>query len=474
MRRFLLTAFFLMLMLTACGKSIVITIYDAPTRLPASQTPTVTASPSPSPTLTHTPLPSPTIAPVLREVVTTANVNLRAGAGTAFSVLTVIPQGTELQVTGQNADGTWLNVRYNSFTGWVSAAFVGDIPDPTPTRERISYNINGEAVADTNYLLQVMTNPCKTTALVMNNLGLGIRIRQSCPETIIVSRSWSPLEGDEWFYRSPQNFVDQCNREGHKDIVRHSTNEPSFGGTRTVQAFVAAEIELMRLARLSGCTYAMGNFSVGYIRPEWINAGLFDPYLRALNQYGHYLGVHEYACCALPFGVGQWSASWLIDRTRVQEASWPVAAALPVRLWDNQLPPYWYLRRADWFLLRADAIGVPRPRILVTEFGWDNLPDIKSYIEPLRQQFGIDRYFDDMRGVNTYRNLWAYYWPDWSFAQAACEQLLWADSIYPKEYIGFMLFTWSTHPHWLQTDFSGRENPDMPALHNCLRSRDSR
>jgi hypothetical protein len=224
----------------------------------------------------------------------------------------------------------------------------------------------------------------------------------------------------------------------------------------------------MRLARANGFTVVVGNFSVGYVQPEQINSGAFDSYLRAINQYGHYLGLHEYTVAVLPFGVGQWGAEALLDRNRVQPASWPLASALPTRLWSNQLPPYWYLRRGDWFLLRADFLSIQRPRILLTEFGWDNLPNIKPYIEPLRAQFGVDRYMRDMRGVNTYSQLWAWYWPQWSFAQAACEQLKWSDAVYPADYIGFNLFTWSMHPNWLQTDFSGRENAAHFELHRCL------
>jgi hypothetical protein len=395
----------------------------------------------------------------------------------------VLLTGTEIRLIARLSDSTWAQTS----EGWVytqNLAITGNInslpiagtsptasptQDPTPTQERarISYNINGEAIPDRVYLLDVMTSPCKTMALVMNNLSLAVRIKELCPASLVVSRNYSALEGDEWFYRSPQNFVENWQREGHPEIIRHSTNEPSFGGARTAQ-FVAAEIELMRLARQAGFTLAMGNFSVGVIQPHDINNGVFDSYIRALNQYGHYLGLHEYAVVALPFGVGQWQTSLLQDRVNVQPASWPSALALPTRLWNGAMPPYWYLRRGDWWLLRADAIGVPRPRILVTEFGWDNLPNIKPEIEILRQRFGIDKYFDDMRGVNTYQNLWPYYWPNWSFARAACEQLKWADGIYPPEYLGFALFTWSNNAHWLQFDFSGRENPAMYELHDCL------
>jgi uncharacterized protein YraI len=496
----------LLLALTACGAVVTVRIQlpDAPPTATASPSPTITntarptntATARPTNTTTPTATASPTVTQGAPSVTTLVNLNLRNGACATCAVLTVIPANRDVQLYGRSSDSAWLNVQHGTFRGWVSsnASFVrinnatlGNLPivgqatatptvqptedDPTPTREvmsRIGYNINGEAVPNMTYLLEVMTSPCKTHSLVMNNLSLAVRIKELCPETYMVSRNYSACEGDEWVCRSPQSFVNQWIAEGHREIIRHSTNEPSFGRGRRLEEFVAKEIELMKLARANGFTLAMGNFSVGIYEPEDINAGLFDHYIRALNQYGHYLALHEYAVAVLPFGVGQWQTSALLDRTRVQPASWPRVSELPTRLINGQLPGYWYLRRGDWWLLRADAIGVPRPRILVTEFGWDNLPNIKPAIEPLRSQFGIDRYFDDMRGVNTYQRLWPHYWPNWSFARAACEQLLWADSVYPSEYIGFALFTWSTNPHWLQTDFSGQENGAMYELHDCL------
>jgi hypothetical protein len=491
----LLHLFFLMsllLLLGACGTTVIIQFPDSPTSQPtASPTATATNQPTASmtarPTATATVQASPTASVMTATMLT--NLNVRSGPATSFTVLRVLPANSVEVLFGRNNDGSWLKIT----DGWISSQYVrvsGDInrlpivagpapsptPEATPTREigtRISYNINGESIPDKAYLTVHLQRLCPSTVLIMNNLGYAVELYNllhgPCG-TLVISRSWSALEGDEWVQRSAQDFVNQWRREGHPEIIRYSTNEPSFGGTHSTTEFVNAEVQLMRAAREAGFTVAMGNFSVGYVQQYSIISGAFDPYLRALNQYGHYLAVHEYSVAVLPFGVGQWSVEALLDRQRVQPELWPQASVLPTRLVNGQLPPYWYLRRADWFLLRADQLGIQRPRILVTEYGWDNLPNIKAYIEPLRQQFGLDRYMRDMRGVNTYQSLWRWYWPQWSFADAACKQLRWTEAIYPAEYIGFNLFTWSMHPHWLQTDFSGREIPSQYELHRCLES----
>lgn len=505
----------LLLCLTACNVVIYINSEQAPraTNTPrpsstASHTPSRTPSPTvtSSPTATRTPslTPSATASPTITAsptatqngilARTTANVNLRRIPSTTGNTpIGLIPVGTELRLIGRLPDGSWVQTA----EGWVFAqnlAISGDLSslpivaapntstptpsptaeDPTPTRERISYNINAEAIPDRTYLKGHLRRLCPTTVLVMNSLAFAVELYQdlnpSCG-TIVIHRTHSTWEGDEWYMRSPASFVQRWKQEGHPEIVRYSSNEPSFGGLRPIQDFVAADVELMRLARENGFTCACGNFSVGYIQPGFITSGAMDAYIRAINDYDHYLAVHEYSTVSLAFGVGQWPVEWLQDRNRVQPANWPLARDLPTRLINGELPGYWYLRRADWFLIRADQLGIERPRILVTEWGFDNLPNIKPYIEPLRQRFGIDKYFDDMRGVNTYADVWRDYYPYWTFAQALCEQLIWGDSIYPREYIGFNLFTWSINPHWLQTDYSGRENPAMFQFHTCLENR---
>lgn len=51
-------------------------------------------------------------------------VNLRAGPGTSFAVLVMLPFGTTVALTGRSADGTWLRGVANGQEGWLSAGYV--------------------------------------------------------------------------------------------------------------------------------------------------------------------------------------------------------------------------------------------------------------------------------------------------------------------------------------------------------------
>jgi hypothetical protein len=102
-----------------------------PTRTPTI-TPTFTASPTPSPTRdpdasntpTHTltPPPTSTPAPLIGIVTASGTINVRAGAGTTFDIVTTLAPGAQVEIIGNSADNAWLNVRtQEGVEGWVSA-----------------------------------------------------------------------------------------------------------------------------------------------------------------------------------------------------------------------------------------------------------------------------------------------------------------------------------------------------------------
>ncbi len=55
---------------------------------------------------------------------TTANVNLRKGAGTSFALLSVIPSGTEVKLVSATPKDGFFNVDFNGTTGWSSATYL--------------------------------------------------------------------------------------------------------------------------------------------------------------------------------------------------------------------------------------------------------------------------------------------------------------------------------------------------------------
>jgi hypothetical protein len=77
-----------------------------------------------------------TSLPVGSSLVTTANLNLRAGPSTAYDVRLVIPKGGVVTTINRSTPaGSWYNVSYNGTAGWVHGGYVTVIdagPGATP------------------------------------------------------------------------------------------------------------------------------------------------------------------------------------------------------------------------------------------------------------------------------------------------------------------------------------------------------
>lgn len=82
-----------------------------------------------------------TSLPIGSTLATTANLNLRTGPATTYSIRLVIPKGGKVTTINRTTpEGSWYNVSYNGTTGWVHGGYVtlvdtgtGTTPTPTPT-----------------------------------------------------------------------------------------------------------------------------------------------------------------------------------------------------------------------------------------------------------------------------------------------------------------------------------------------------
>ena len=145
----------LSLMIVACdpAQNTVEDIAPTATLLPiVSRTPRLTATPIPTrtplPTFTYTPSPTtppptatntlaPTTTPTIVGIIQSLQrVNIRNGPGVDYDAFASLPPGTGVQIIGQNAEGTWYNIRMeDGDEGWVVARllFIEDTPTPFPT-----------------------------------------------------------------------------------------------------------------------------------------------------------------------------------------------------------------------------------------------------------------------------------------------------------------------------------------------------
>ena len=273
----------------------------------------------------------------------------------------------------------------------------------------ISWNIDGQDLRpwlrDNNYaglkahLLKL--NPA--AILIMDSLPIAVMVKEWLPDCIVIHRNYSSYEGSEWQTRPPHVMVNQWKREGHKNIVRYLTNEPSFNAA-SAKTFAGREAETMKLAREAGFTVVALNTSVGSYERVFVQDGKFDAILRSAIDYGHYLGCHEYMAVCLPAAlIGD---DKLGDKVAMQPSNWP-REKITAGYHD-----YWYLFRHVWLVERCKQLGIGIPKFILTEFGYDDIRNDgnAAVFDKLKAEYGIERYNRDMRGVNTYQRVWNDYY----------------------------------------------------------------
>lgn len=350
--------------------------------------------------------------------------------------------------------------------------------------KRIGFNVLGQflnPVQRTAYLDYAARHQPRVLT-VMDNVGLAYATREATQgQTLVVHRQWHPQDAYLWRTMAASDYCDQITDRGRisKDIWLYVLNEPDARGD-DLPDLLRWIIEVGDRLEARGYHAVLGNIGPATIEPETIESGVFETYLRRLAEWSaadqHYGGWHEYTGMLLPFGVGYWPVEYLEQPSKVQPSNWsrlnPMAARIlrSQALMKVQTPPqpspmhqggseaqvesyphYWHLLRSEWFNLWAEEQGIGRHKIVLTEFGWDRMPDLASQMptniyQRLEQEWGAVGH-SEIRGPRTLENVWRWYFPNWSFDEAAFRQLEWADSIYPENYVGMCLFGWMFDGH---------------------------
>jgi len=169
--------------------------------------------------------------------------------------------------------------------------------------------------------------------LIMDDVGLARALKAQYPDMLVVHRSY--FAGDEQGHLSmtPAGFLNAFGASGAGGVVVQALNEPS--GSANIPQLINWCAELMALAKSRGIRLALPNFGVGNPDDNDVKAGVWDGLLRAFAAHPeHYFALHEY------FRDEPKNEPFLTGRYRA-------------------------------FLDRAAALGLPRPTIIVTEFGRD-------------------------------------------------------------------------------------------------------
>lgn len=262
--------------------------------------------------------------------------------------------------------------------------------------------------------------------------GMAAEFGREHPHSVVIQRDWPDdklhLEG------APSRWLDRRSNGVPESVYLYTTNEPGWSNP-----MLEWHLELMRLAVQRGRRLALLNLSVGTPNPEDWNTPLARDLVKLASAHPDLfvIGLHEYAGGVITSGLIGGNPG------RIQRAAWPSPdeAATMTR---------WHVGRHKFLLDHCRMWGIPPPRIVITEAGFDHTGDIGAWLQGLKHTAP----YTSINGWKTLVEQWRAWWPNWDAQTAYAEQLLWAEKALWNTVEAVLLFGWGDSGGWAAYDVS--------------------
>lgn len=301
---------------------------------------------------------------------------------------------------------------------------------------RISININGDAPSlDLNRLLAFVSRLRPGWIVIKNNLDLALALATQYPSMQVVYRQWP--DDDRPVRQSPATYITEMAGKvgGRPNVWLYTNNESGFS-----PAVFSWLRDVIGLAGSHGLKVVVGNFSVG--TPElndWSRPDVLD-FLHTCSDKRDrvVIGLHEYAIGVITSGFVGGAPDDPRHTNYIPVANWGA---------DARTLTKWHCGRFNFLVQTCEAKGIPVPRLLITEHGFDDVSDLKAWAQTLPRD-------GDIKGWTTLGKAWHGWYPQWSHEQAYAEQLLYADrAIYQRTAVeGQCIFCWADSGGWSTLD----------------------
>ena len=326
-----------------------------------------------------------------------------------------------------------------------------------PDRYPLGLNINMGALRDWNRLVEVcqMLNSSHQMAMIgassnpRNDIDGVMRLHSAIanPNLQWMIRIFSSKEGN-WREFNAAAYVDYCteiHRHFPNTIFDAPSNEPGVKDSE-IDAFIDNQIDLIRRFSSRGIRYAACCYGVGSPHYEHVIGGKYDRLLHALAEHNNaYLSEHHYTMGWLEAGSG-YGYDILLDPATLANkwrTKWAVQGG------------HYLIRRSDYWAMRADTMGIRRPRVYLTECPFDQIPDTVSQLnnkfngawDRIRNTYGMAQYNKDLRGVNSYEAYYDAVFPDLTYDEALAKvHVHFVDDCLYVDYMqAAFLFAWNTN-----------------------------
>ncbi len=316
---------------------------------------------------------------------------------------------------------------------------------------RIGFNVHATSPNfDKNKLYAHLQKTRPPWMLIMDGMQVAQDIKSFLPECNVIHRAWP--DSETWKQVSPADWVAQKKREiGNADVWCYTINEQALPDS--LCNWFTTVIELAAMVHLK---VVVGNCSVGTPAPEQWRSQAALRMLRALDKHRDtaVLALHEYYLAVptsgilggFPDNAGVATKSGQVGRNLVPSVNWPT---------PNEMKTLtcFHMGRFKFMVEACNANGIRAPRTVMTEWGADDVSDIKEWANTLPRTPP----YIDIRGWKTLPNIWLKFYPQWTAQQTYFKTLEWADSaIYQRTCVeGQLIFSWGhSSIDWDQFDVS--------------------
>lgn len=285
---------------------------------------------------------------------------------------------------------------------------------------KIGINVHGANVQNKGRLMERLSAIRPPVVLVLDSLGLAQDIKTKLPDTTVIFREY---EHDKKIHLdfNPVTWLDNHASQAAGGIVIHVGNEMQFD-----KAVLDWLLNVCKRAVEKNVTVCVGNWAVGNPQPDdWAMAKDLLVFASA-NRKHVIVGLHEYAGGVITSGLygGYPDNAGKPPGTPgglnlIQPDSWPP---------DISTITCYHMARYKFLLTYCKKMGIPAPRIVITEAGFDDTSDIKSWEETLKK---TPPYLN-ITGYKSLRNQWDVWFGElgWSAERSYASQMIYSDRVY--------------------------------------------
>ena len=268
----------------------------------------------------------------------------------------------------------------------------------------------------------------------------------------VIYRHYHIDDGVFWRLMSPRgyvNYITAATGQLNRDVWLQVLNEPGHSADEA-EALCDWLVEVGQMLLDDGRRMVLGNFGVGVYNIDAVKAGRYDALLKFVheNRDRVRMGLHEYA----PGTLFNWGGGGMpLDVQYNPNVQYRPSSDAGYH--DN----HWYLFRLTNFNSRCRELGfIPVP-IVITEFGWDDIPGVDYTF--------VDQYTGGKhRGIGHLRPYWrGFAFEGMTGAEAMLVQLQFAEDNYPPNVEGLLLFAWANSANeWnREHGFDYANDPDV-------------